>query len=167
MNLYFNPRSAILLAVFVQAVVTAFLVLQRRQKSNTQSDKFLSALLFFLGFSLTDFVIGFLGFYDKFPRLTFFPFENLFAITALLYLFCLSLLQNDKPSKKAVQKHLTCRPSIFRTGDGSTERDRHTNGTQKRLSEVFVLSDLFGDGAGCVGFSGPDSPLKLPLAQLD
>ena len=112
MNLYFNPRSAILLAVFIQAVVTAFLVLQRRQKSNTQSDKFLSALLFFLGLSLTDFVIGFLGFYDKFPRLTFFPFENLFVITALLYLFCLSLLQNDKPSKKAVQKHLTI-PIIY------------------------------------------------------
>ena len=112
MNLYFNPRSAILLAVFIQAVVTASLVLQRGQRSNKQSDLFLSALLFFLGLSLTDFIIGFLGFYDKFQWLTFFPFENLFAITALLYLFCLSLLQNDKPNKKTIQKHLTI-PVIY------------------------------------------------------
>ena len=112
MDLYFNPRSAILLAVFIQAVVTAFLVLQRGIKHNRQSDNFLSALLFFLGLSLTDFIIGFLGFYDKFPWLTFFPFENLYAITVFLYLFCVALLQNDEPNTRTVQKHLAI-PVIY------------------------------------------------------
>ena len=112
MNLYFNPRSAILLAIFIQAVVTAFLLFQRGLKNNKQSDKFLSALLFFLGLSLTDFVIGFLGFYERYPKLTFFPFANLFLITALIYLFCLSLLKNDKPNNKVISKHLFI-PAIY------------------------------------------------------
>lgn len=112
MNLYFNPRSAILLAIFIQAVVTAFLLFQRGLKSNKQPDKFLSALIFFLGLSLTDFVIGFLGFYERYPNLTFFPFENLFLITSLTYLFCLSLLQNDKPENKIIAKHLFI-PTIY------------------------------------------------------
>ena len=112
MNLYFNPRSAILLAIFIQAVVTAFLLFERGAKGNKQSDKFLSALIFFLGLSLTDFVIGFLGFYEKYPKLVFFPFENLFLITALIYLFCVSLLKKDKPENKIIVKHLFI-PAIY------------------------------------------------------
>ncbi|HRH50096.1 MAG TPA: AraC family transcriptional regulator [Panacibacter sp.] len=112
MNLYFNPRSAILLAIFIQAVVTAFLLFKRGAKGNKQSDKFLSALIFFLGLSLTDFVIGFLGFYEKYPKLVFFPFENLFLITALIYLFCVSLLKKDKPENKIIGKHLFI-PAVY------------------------------------------------------
>ena len=112
MNLYFNPRSAILLAIFIQAVVTAFLLFKRGSKGNKKSDKFLSALIFFLGLSLTDFVIGFLGFYEKYPKLVFFPFENLFLITALIYLFCVSLLKKDKPENKIIGKHLFI-PAIY------------------------------------------------------
>jgi len=112
MNLYFNPRSAILFAIFIQAVVTAFLLFERGAKGNKQSDKFLSALIFFLGLSLTDFVIGFLGFYEKYPKLVFFPFENLFLITALIYLFCVSLLKKDKPENKIIGKHLFI-PAIY------------------------------------------------------
>jgi AraC-like DNA-binding protein len=112
MNFYFNPRSAILLAIFIQAVVTALLLLLRGVKSNKQSDKFLSALIFFLGLSLIDFVIGFLGVYDRYPKIIFFPFENLFLITALIYLFCFSLLKNDKPSNNIIAKHLFI-PAIY------------------------------------------------------
>jgi len=72
----------------------------------------LAALLFFLGLSLTDFVIGFLGFYAKYPALIFFPFENLFLITALIYLFCVSLLKNGKPYNKIIIRHLFI-PSIY------------------------------------------------------
>ena len=92
--------------------MTTSLLLHRGVKSNKQSDKFLSALIFFLGLSLTDFVIGFLGVYDRYPKIIFFPFENLFLIIALIYLFCLSLLKNDKPSNNIIAKHLFI-PTIY------------------------------------------------------
>jgi AraC-like DNA-binding protein len=106
MPFYFNPRSAILLVVFIQATITAILVFSRGIKNNRQSDRFLAALLFFLAISLTDHLIGFLGFYDKFPALIFFPFENLFLITALIYLFCVSLLKQNPLSSKIIVTHL-------------------------------------------------------------
>jgi AraC-like DNA-binding protein len=106
MPLYLNPRSAILLVVFIQAVITALLVFGRGAKNNRQSDRFLAALLFFLAISLTDHLIGFLGFYDKFPVLIFFPFENLFLVTALIYLFCVSLLKQNLVSSKTIRTHL-------------------------------------------------------------
>jgi AraC-like DNA-binding protein len=111
MNLYFNARSAVLLTVLLQAVITSSLLFYRNKKNNRVSDIFLAFLILFLGLSLTDFIIGFLGIYDKYPQVTFFPFENLFLVIVLIYLFSISVLQIEKP--KNIAKHLILPVAYF------------------------------------------------------
>ncbi len=46
-------------------------------------------------------------------------------------------------------------------------RDRHTAGLQQGFGQVFVARDTFGDGAGLIGFCGPDTALANAMAELD
>ncbi len=107
MGLDLNPRSAILFVIFLQAIATSALLFRRAKNNNQQSDIYLAALVFFLGLSLTDYIIGFLRIFDQYPRIIFFPFENLFLVSALIYLFILSLLQKEKPNLKTLIQHLS------------------------------------------------------------
>jgi AraC-like DNA-binding protein len=112
MGFYWNARSAILCTIFLQAIVVAIVLYRRGILSGNSSDKILAVLIGCMGLSLTDFMIGFMGFYDKFPWLTFFPFENLFAVIALLYLFSQSVLQSDAPSRQIIFRHLAL-PCVY------------------------------------------------------
>jgi AraC-like DNA-binding protein len=96
MNLDFNPRSAILLVALVQGIVFTLLLLRRWRNERQNSDIFLAGLIFFLTASLTDHFIGFLGIYDRYPVIRFFPFENFFTYCPLILLYVESILIKGK-----------------------------------------------------------------------
>ena len=70
-----------------------FLLLRPVEK---RASVFLAATLFATAFLLTPQIIGYAGFYDVWPGLTFFPFNTKLWIPALFYLHAWSLM-NSKP----------------------------------------------------------------------
>lgn len=70
-----------------------FLLLRPVEK---RASLFLAATLFATAFLLTPQIIGYAGFYDVWPGLTFFPFNTKLWIPALFYLHAWSLM-NSKP----------------------------------------------------------------------
>lgn len=69
-------------------------------------------MIFFLGLSLTDFIIGFLGFYDLYPSITFFPFDNPFAVLASTYLYFISI-KAERPLPVSKMMVHTLAPAFF------------------------------------------------------
>jgi AraC-like DNA-binding protein len=79
----FGAMSIALLIFAVQALALAAALLTR--PANRAANAFLAGLLIVLAGMLTPFVIGYAGFYDAFPWLSFAPFAMPLAVGPLLY----------------------------------------------------------------------------------
>ena len=58
------------------------------------------------------------------------------------------------------------RPGVFGVGDRPALGHRHADGREQHAGQFLVLGDLFGNGAGAVGFRRLDPPLPRAVAQL-
>jgi AraC-like DNA-binding protein len=79
----FGPWSIALLIFAGQALVLAAALIARR--ADRSANLYLAALLIVIAGMLTPFVIGYAGFYDAFPWLSFAPFAVPLAVGPLLY----------------------------------------------------------------------------------
>jgi AraC-like DNA-binding protein len=94
-SLVLGKRTAVLLLLAIQGLVVASLLLTARR--NRPANRFLAALLTTLSLSLGPDIIGFAGFYDRWPWLTFAPFDVTLLPGPLFYLFVLALTHGDPP----------------------------------------------------------------------
>lgn len=93
---FFNPRSTILLISILQGVVFAVLLLYRGLKKRSSADYWLAALLVLLCLGNVTHFIGFAGVYDAYQDLSFFPFDNPFAVGAVIYLYVQTLTNSER-----------------------------------------------------------------------
>lgn len=91
----FGPWSTILglSATFGLAVSVALW----RTRTNTAANRLLALLLLAISLQLMPYVIGYAGFYDTWPWLSFLPFGATLAIGPLLYLHVTRLTSRDMP----------------------------------------------------------------------
>lgn len=93
---FFNPRSIILFICILQGMIFAGLLVQRGWKRKSASDYWLALLLALLCLGNVSYFIGFAGVYDAYPNLSFFPFDNPFAVGAVIYLYVQTLTNSEK-----------------------------------------------------------------------
>jgi AraC-like DNA-binding protein len=94
-DLVYGWRTAILSIVFVQLLLLATAL--TRPICNRTANRTLAALLVVLSGMITPWMIGFAGFYDKWPWLSFAPFAISLAIAPLVYLYVHALLRGHWP----------------------------------------------------------------------
>lgn len=94
-GLVFGWRTALLSVAFVQLLTIA--VGLSRRLANHAANRTLAALLVLLAGVLTPWMIGFAGFYDKWPWLSFAPFSITLAVAPLLWLYAVSLVDGRWP----------------------------------------------------------------------
>jgi len=78
-----GPMSVVLLAFAAQAMVLAVALAQA--PANRRANRYLAALLVVIAGLLTPYIIGYAGFYDAYPWLSFAPFAMPLAIGPLIY----------------------------------------------------------------------------------
>lgn len=93
---FFNPRSIILFICILQGIVFAVLLIYRGLKKQSTADYWLAALLVLLCLGNVAYFIGFAGVYDAYPNLSFFPFDNPFAVGAVIYLYVQTLTNVER-----------------------------------------------------------------------
>jgi AraC-like DNA-binding protein len=88
-NIDIGWRSALMLAAALPVYASFIFLLMRNLER--RASLFLAATLFAIAFTLTPQIIGYAGFYDVWPGLTFFPFNAKLWIAPLFYLhaYCL------------------------------------------------------------------------------
>ncbi|GGI78129.1 AraC family transcriptional regulator [Polymorphobacter multimanifer] len=86
----FGPMSITLLLCAGQGIVLAGLLLRARR--NRAANRWLALLILAVAALITPFIIGYAGFYDRWPRLSFAPFSLTLAFGPLVYLYTLSLV---------------------------------------------------------------------------
>lgn len=79
----FGPMSVLLLVFAAQALVLAIAL--ACAASNRRANRYLAALLVVVAGLLTPYIIGYAGFYDAYPWLSFAPFAMPLAIGPLIY----------------------------------------------------------------------------------
>lgn len=94
-DIEFRLRSISLLLGAFQALVLAMLLIASRR--NAAANRLLAALLVVIVLRITPYIIGFAGFYDAYPWLTFAPLELSLAIGPLLYLYVRRLTDGPLP----------------------------------------------------------------------
>jgi AraC-like DNA-binding protein len=91
----FGPWSTILgLAAGFGALIAVLLLIESQ---NRVANRFLAALIAVVVLRLMPYVIGFAGFYDAYPWLSFAPFDLALAIGPLLYLYVRRLATAESP----------------------------------------------------------------------
>jgi AraC-like DNA-binding protein len=85
----FGPMSITLLAGALQGLALAAALL--RAERNQVANRALAALILAFALFLTPYIIGYAGFYDAWPWLSFAPFELTLSFGPLLYLYIVSL----------------------------------------------------------------------------
>jgi AraC-like DNA-binding protein len=98
-SLVFGWRTAVLTVVSGQALVIAALLLQTAR--NRLANRLLAALLIVVVGVLTPFTIGFAGFYDRFPWLSFAPFAVPLAVGPLVWGYATALVTGAAPRRFA------------------------------------------------------------------
>ncbi len=93
----FGPMSITLLLGAFQGVVLASLLL--RAQRNRVANRYLALLIVAVAALITPFIIGYAGFYDQWPRLSFAPFSYTLAFGPLIYFYTVSLV--DPVPKRA------------------------------------------------------------------
>ena len=101
-TLVFGWRTAVLAVVSLQLLLLA--VALARQTNNRPANRTLAALLVILVGMITPWMIGFAGFYDRWPWLSFAPFAISLAISPLAHLYIQSLIYGEWP--RAGWRHL-------------------------------------------------------------
>lgn len=92
----FGVLSISLLILAGQSLVLAALL--ATQKANQTANRFLAALIVAMAVMVTPYIIGFAGFYDAWPWLSFAPFVVSLAFGPLLYLHAVTLSQGRPPA---------------------------------------------------------------------
>ncbi len=85
----FGPMSITLLLCAVQGLVLAALLLVARK--NREANRFLALLIIAMALLITPFIIGYAGFYDTWPWLSFAPFSYTMAFGPLIYFYTVRL----------------------------------------------------------------------------
>lgn len=93
-------RTALLLVIVVQLIVVALLLIGRKYERS--ANRLLAALLVIMAGILTPQLIGFAGFYDAFPWLSFAPFNNDLAIGPLIWCYAWALTRGRLPDWTAL-----------------------------------------------------------------
>lgn len=101
-GLAFGWRTAILLVAEVQLLLIAAAL--TRPIINRTANRTLAALLLLLASIVTPWLIGFAGFYDKWPWLSFAPFQVTLAVAPLFYFYVHALVAGGWPPRAA--RHL-------------------------------------------------------------
>lgn len=91
-----GPMSITLLLCAVQGLVLAGLLLRARR--NQAANRWLALLILAVAALITPFIIGYAGFYDRWPQLSFAPFSYTLAFGPLLYLYTVTLI--DAPPRR-------------------------------------------------------------------
>lgn len=91
----FGRLSITLLIGAAQACVLAALLLAAPE--NRTANRFLALLIVAIALMVTPYIIGFAGFYDAYPWLSFAPFETGLAFGPLFYFYCLTLTGGSLP----------------------------------------------------------------------
>lgn len=86
----FGPMSITLLICAVQGMVLAVLLMAA--KRNQKANRYLALVIMAVVALITPFIIGYAGFYDKWPRLSFAPFSYTLAFGPLIYFYTISLV---------------------------------------------------------------------------
>jgi len=81
----FGPRSLVLLVGTLHGLVLALLLLRTRR--NVVANRLLALLLMLVSLRVLPYIIGFAGFYDAYPWLSFLPYEWSLAIGPVLWLY--------------------------------------------------------------------------------
>jgi AraC-like DNA-binding protein len=91
----FGPMSVTLLICAAQGVLLA--VLLWRAEANRGANRWLSLLILAVAALMTPYVIGYAGFYERWPWLSFAPVSLTLAFGPLLYLYTISLVEAPPP----------------------------------------------------------------------
>jgi AraC-like DNA-binding protein len=86
----FGPMSITLLICAMQGVLLAILLC--RTEANRAANRWLALLILAVVALMTPYIIGYAGFYDKWPWLSFAPVSLTLAFGPLLYLYTISLV---------------------------------------------------------------------------
>lgn len=86
----FGPMSITLLICAMQGMLLAGLLLRSRR--NRIANRWLALLILAVVALITPFIIGYAGFYDRWPWLSFAPFSYTLAFGPLVYFYTLSLV---------------------------------------------------------------------------
>jgi AraC-like DNA-binding protein len=89
----FGPMSITLLICALQGFLLATLLLMA--KHNQTANRYLALLIMAVAALITPFIIGYAGFYDKWPRLSFAPFSYTLAFGPLIYFYTISLVDTQ------------------------------------------------------------------------
>lgn len=93
----FKARSIVLLIGAVHGLVVAGILVSVRQ--NAVANRFLAALLVVFALRITPYIIGFAGFFDAYPWLSFAPWELSLAFGPLLYFYVRQLGTGRLPAR--------------------------------------------------------------------
>lgn len=88
----FGPMSITLLLCATQSLVLAWLLF--RGKRNQSANRYLGLLILAVAALITPYIIGYAGFYDRWPRLSFAPFSYTLAFGPLIYFYTTSLVNH-------------------------------------------------------------------------
>lgn len=86
----FGPMSITLLICASQGLLLAGLLLSARR--NTAANRWLALLILAVAALMTPYIIGYAGFYEKWPWLSFAPLSYTLAFGPLLYLYTATLI---------------------------------------------------------------------------
>lgn len=90
-------RTALLLVLSLQALILAGALLTA--PNNRTANRFLAALMLVIAGMATPYILGFAGFYDAYPWLSFAPFSAPLALGPLLYGYVHGLARGRGPGK--------------------------------------------------------------------
>ena len=93
----FGTLSISLLLLAGQSVVLAGLLWIA--PDNRAANRFLGLLIFAIALMVTPYIIGFAGFYDTYPWLSFAPFSTSLSFGPLLYLHIYALIHGRTPER--------------------------------------------------------------------
>ena len=95
-TIHFGPMSITLLICALQGIVLAALLF--RAKRNRAANRALALLILAVAALITPYIIGYAGFYDTWPRLSFAPFSYTLAFGPLIYLYTAGLVGERPPA---------------------------------------------------------------------
>lgn len=93
----FGPRSILLLIGTGHAVVLA--VLLWRAASNRVANRLLALLLLIVAFRVVPYIIGFAGYYDAYPWLSFMPYDWSLGYGVLIWLYAQVIGRGELPAR--------------------------------------------------------------------
>jgi AraC-like DNA-binding protein len=98
-----NARTVLLLLAVVQGLVTAALLWRRAARHGRWAERFLALLLVVLCGDLMPHLVGWAGAYDRWPGLSFFPFQSSLAAGPLVWLAVRALTEGGfRPARRDV-----------------------------------------------------------------